>query len=242
MGLLATMREANPMVYDKQVFKLESNDGATLLPFLDQIRRTYNVVGEKYHKLFHDEMSKKDYDCELLNQFAKCFTSNSLIYDVGCGPSGHIGRYLFDKGLNVSGLDISEECINIARQANPTMRFEVGNMVHMNIMDNSLDGIISFYSIIHTPKMYQSLIFKEFNRTLKKGGKLLLVVKHGDSEEEQVELLGFKTRIWFAHFSEGEIRDYLSQNGFMIKFLETRNPYDFEINNQRIYAIGEKIN
>ena len=74
----------------------------------------------------------------------------------------------------------------------------------------------------------------------KKGGKLLIVVKQGDSEAEIEELLGFETKIWFAHFSEDEIRDYLSNNGFSIRFLETRKPYDFEISNSRIYAIGEK--
>ncbi|MDF2570679.1 MAG: methylase involved in ubiquinone/menaquinone biosynthesis [Sporomusa sp.] len=225
---------------ERSVLKLEPDSKKTELPFGDAIRKTYNVVGKKYHELFHDEMSKKDYDCELLNQFATHFTSNSLICDAGCGPSGHIGRYLFNKGLDVWGLDLSEECINIARKVNPGMRFEVGNMADMDIDDSSLDGIISFYSIIHTPKQYQSLIFREFNRTLKKGGKLLLVVKQGDSEAEIEELLGFETKLWFTHFSEDEIRDYLSQNGFAIRFLETRKPYDFEISNSRIYAIGEK--
>ncbi|EIW18788.1 MULTISPECIES: class I SAM-dependent methyltransferase [Pelosinus] len=225
---------------ERTTLELELDIRKTKLHFWDEVRRTYNIVGKKYHELFHDEMSKKDYDCELLNQFATCFTSKSLICDVGCGPSGHIGRYLFDKGLDVLGLDISEECINIARKVNPGMRFEVGNMADMNIVDDSLDGIISFYSIIHTPKRYQSSIFREFNRTLKKGGKLLIVVKQGDSEAEIEELLGFETKIWFAHFSEDEIRDYLSNNGFSIRFLETRKPYDFEISNSRIYAIGEK--
>ena len=68
----------------------------------------------------------------------------------------------------------------------------------------------------------------------------MLVVKQGDSESEIEELLGFEAKIWFAHFCEDEIREYLSQNGFVIRFLETRNPYDFEISNSRIYAIGEK--
>jgi hypothetical protein len=68
----------------------------------------------------------------------------------------------------------------------------------------------------------------------------LLVVKQGNSESEIKEILDFETEIWFAHFNEDEIRDYLSNNGFAIRFLETRKPYDFEISNSRIYAIGEK--
>ncbi|QDR79479.1 hypothetical protein SPTER_07540 [Sporomusa termitida] len=76
----------------------------TELPFGEEIRRTYNMAEKKYHELFHDELSKKHYDCKVLDQFAANFTPDSVLCDAGCGPSGHIGRYLFDKGCNISGL------------------------------------------------------------------------------------------------------------------------------------------
>lgn len=68
-------------------------------------------------------MNQKEYDRVILDKFARFFDSGSVICDMGCGPSGHIGRYLFDKGLNVFGIDISDKCVSIAREANPKMRF-----------------------------------------------------------------------------------------------------------------------
>jgi len=206
----------------------------------EKTRESFNLAAEKYYELFKDEMRQKEYDRLLLDRFAGNFNSKSTICDMGCGP-GHITRYLFDKGLDVFGVDISEKCIEIAKRENPEMRFQVMDMARLDIADESIDGIISFYSIIHTPKQFVNRLFCEFNRVLKKHGRLLIVVKKGDAEGYVDELEGFKTRLYFTHFKEEEIRSYLMANGFKVIFLETRRPYDFEIPVERIYAIGEKI-
>lgn len=185
-------------------------------------------------------MKQKEYDRVLLDKFAGNFDSESVICDAGCGP-GHITRYLFDKGLDIFGIDISERCIRIARRENPKIRFEVMGMAKLEIADESIDGIVSFYSIIHTPKRLVHILFHEFGRVLKKGGKILVVVKKGDTEGYVDELTGFKTRLCFTNFTEEELRSYLQTCGFDLIFLETRQPYDFEILVERIYAIGKKI-
>ena len=206
----------------------------------EKTRKSFNLAAEKYYELFKDEMEKKEYDRMLLDRFASNFDSRSIICDVGCGP-GHITRYLFDKRLDVSGVDISEKCIEIARRENPKMRFQIMDMARLDIADESIDGIISFYSIIHTPKRFMHVLFCEFNRVLKKGGRILVVVKKGETEGYVDELEGFKTRLYFTNFTEEEVKSFLEANGFRVIFLETRQPYDFEIPVERIYAIGRKI-
>ncbi len=205
----------------------------------EKTRESFNLAAEKYYGLFKDEMRQKEYDRMLLDRFARNFDSKSTICDMGCGP-GHITRYLFDKGLNAFGVDISEKCIEIARRENPEMRFHVMDMARLDIADESIDGIVSFYSIIHTPRQFLNRLFCEFNRVLKKHGKILVVVKKGDTEGYVDELEGFKTSLYFTHFNEEEMRSYLIANGFKVIFLETRQPCDFEIPVERIYAIGEK--
>ncbi|MDH5483309.1 MAG: class I SAM-dependent methyltransferase [Candidatus Bathyarchaeota archaeon] len=211
-----------------------------LLQINEKTRKSYNLACEKYYKLFKDEMKQKEYDRRLLDKFASNFDSKSIICDAGCGP-GHITKYLFDKGLDVFGIDISEECIEIARRENPKMRFQIMDMARLDIADESIDGIISFYSIIHTPKRFVHVLFCEFNRILKKNGKLLVVVKKGETEGYKDELEGFKTDLYFTNFTEEEIKSFLEANGFAVIFLETRQPYDFEIPVERVYAIGRKI-
>lgn len=205
----------------------------------EETRRSFNLAAEKYYELFKDEMKQKEYDRAILDKFAGDFDTKSVVCDVGCGP-GHITKYLFDKGLNVFGVDISERCIEIARRENPKMRFQVMDMARLDVADESLGGIVSYYSIIHTPKRFVPMLFREFNRVLRKGGKILIVVKKGSTEGYVDDLVGFKTRLHFTNFTEEELKSYLRTSGFELTFLETRQPYDFEISVERIYVIGRK--
>ena len=204
-------------------------------------RRAYNLAAKKYHELFHNEMNEKAYDRNLLDSFANRFVRGSLICDAGCGPSAQIGKYLFDKGTRVIGIDISDRCIEMARVLNPDMSFKREDMMNMSFDRSVFDGVISYYSIIHTPKKFIGKIFREFHRVLKPGGYLLVAVKAGSSEGYVDEFLGIKTEIYFSLFDEKEIEGYFEKAGFAVDFLERRNPYDFEIKNERIFAIGRKI-
>ena len=206
----------------------------------EETRKSYNLAAEKYYEDFKDEMKQKEYDRAFLDGFSSHFGPESIIWDVGCGP-GHIARYVYDKGLNIFGVGISEKCVEAVRRENPGMLFQVMDMADLDLADESVDGIISFYSIIHTPKRFQPMLFREFNRVLKMGGRIAVVVKKGDTEGYVEELIGFKTRLYFANFNEEEIRNYLEANKFRVVSLETRRPYDFEIPVDRIYATGIKV-
>jgi ubiquinone/menaquinone biosynthesis C-methylase UbiE len=201
----------------------------------------YNLTAQKYHDLFHNEMNEKEYDCKLLNSLAARFNSNSLICDAGCGPSGHIGRYLFNKGIKIIGVDISEKCVELARLNNPDMKFECADISSMPFDDNYFDGLISYYSIVNTPKIYVDRLFTEFRRVLKPGGYLLVAVKAGTAEGYIDDLLGLKTKIYSTLFTQEEISIYFNNAGFLLEFLDKRNPYDFEISNERIFAIGKRM-
>lgn len=203
-------------------------------------KQAYNLAAKKYHDLFKEEMNEKEYDRNILDEFAGYFKHGDTIVDTGCGPSGHIGKYLFDKGLDVIGIDISEKCVENAINHNSKMKFKQMDFCKMEFTDNSFKGIISFYSIIHIPKKYVSQVFKEFKRILKPGGRLILTVKKGNDENFLNDLLGYKAKIYYSYFNENEIKSYLGSNGFKIISIETRSPYPNEISVERIYAVAEK--
>jgi SAM-dependent methyltransferase len=204
-------------------------------------RLAYDRAAQKYHELFQNEMQEKEYDRRLLSSFAAHFREGALICDAGCGPSAHIGSYVSEKGLRVIGLDISNRCVELARRYNPRMDLVCGDIGGMPFEDGSLDGIISYYSIIHTPKKDISGIFDEFCRTLKTGGCLLIAVKAGATEGYQSQLLGIEAEIYFALFTKDEIISLFSQAGFRLDFIEQRSPLDGEIRNDRIFAVGRKV-
>lgn len=203
-------------------------------------KNAYRIGAQKYHELFCNEMNEKEYDRNLLDIFSDMLKPASIVCDAGCGPSGHIGRYLLDKGHIIHGVDISEKCVEIAAGYNPGLIYHCADIAAMPFEDEYLDGIISYYSIVDTPKNYVTKIFDEFNRVLKPGGMLLTAVKEGNTEGIINNFLGLDAEIYFTLFANDEMKKYYEDAGFRIVFNEVRNPYDFEINNNRIFTIGKK--
>lgn len=213
----------------------------TLIEINKKTREAYNKAAVKYHQLFFDELNKKEFDINLLDEFAGYFNSLSTVLDAGCGSCAHTTSYLFKKGINITGTDISEKCIEIAKRNHPGIHFEVGDFSQSNFINNSFDGILSYFSIIDTPKKFVGNILSEFKRILKPNGYLFLSVKEGKDEGYKKDLLGIKTEIYFTLFTKEEIKSYLATNGFEIIKLEQRKPYPDEIDIDRIYAIARNI-
>ena len=200
-------------------------------------RLTYNRIADKYHELFRNELDDKSFDRKYLDKFANYFNRYSKIVDAGCGPSAHIGRYLFDKGMDVVGIDISERCIEIASRHNPGMKFLCIDILDWQPGKFSIDGIIAYYSIIYTPKKEIGKLLKVFRRALNPKGKLMIVVKKGDFEGYQKQVLGIEVSSYFTEYQEEELEGILIRNGFAIEEMITRAPYESEIQNERIYCL-----
>jgi ubiquinone/menaquinone biosynthesis C-methylase UbiE len=205
-----------------------------------QTRNSYNLVAGKYHDLFHDELNGKPFDRSLLDRFAGMLPPGSSVLDAGCGPSAHIGKFLAERGVRVLGLDIAEECVHKASSLNPSSIFIQSDIATLPFRDKSLNGIVAYYSIIHTPKKFLADIFREFHRVMTKSGVVLVAVKAGKGEEELSELLSIPTSIHFSYFEEEEIRQLVVDGGFELTYLHRRKPYNDEIAQDRIYALGTK--
>lgn len=202
--------------------------------------KAYNKTAEKYHESFKDEVDNKEYDREILDKFSEMLGESGAICDAGCGPSGQYGKYLLGKGHKVTGIDISPKCISIARAYEPEIEFRVMEMMDTDFEDGAFDGVLSFYSILFTPKNKVDGIMREFNRVMKVGGKLLVVVKKGEEEGLLNNEWYEGSQVYFTHFLEEEMEAYLRRNGFRVELLKTRKPLKDEISVERIYIVGSK--
>ncbi|RIV40098.1 class I SAM-dependent methyltransferase [Micromonospora radicis] len=101
------------------------------------------------------------------------------VLDAGCG-TGRMSRYLADRGCRVQGVDLSPGMITMARRANPDLAFAVGSLTDLPYPDHRFDGVLLWYSIIHTPPAGQPRIFAEAARVLRPGGHLLVGFQSGE--------------------------------------------------------------
>jgi SAM-dependent methyltransferase len=145
--------------------------------YLTSTRASYDTVAASYASLLRTAIDTMPFDRAMLGALAELV--DGPVADLGCGP-GRITGHLADLGVKAFGIDLSPEMVEVARQARPDLEFSVGSMNSLDLADGSLGGVVSWYSIIHTPPELLPEIFAEFRRVLAPGGYLLIAFKVGD--------------------------------------------------------------
>jgi NifU-like protein involved in Fe-S cluster formation len=204
------------------------------------LQMSYDRVAKEYVACIYDELRHKPLDCELLDRFAVSVKDLGLVCDVGCGP-GHVTRYLSERGVKICGIDLSFEMIEQAKQLAPDIEFKQGNMMSLDVADESWVGIIAFYSIIHIPRENVVNALIELKRTLRAGGLLFLAFHIGEEILHLDEWWGEKVSVDFIFFRSDEMKNYLVEAGFEVEEIIEREPYpDVEHQSRRAYIFARK--
>lgn len=99
------------------------------------------------------------------------------VLDLACGQ-GVFSRFLSRKGINVEGLDSSEELLKRAKgRSGTSIRYHVGDAGNTeNFEENRFDGIACLMAIQNIEKM--DLLFKSASCWLKPGRHFVIVMTH----------------------------------------------------------------
>lgn len=161
--------------------------------WLSDTRTSYDTDASGYAEKVRGLLDGSPYLRASLALFAElvCAAGGGPVADVGCGP-GYVTRHLHDLGVNAFGIDLSPEMIAIARRDYPDLRFEVGTMTDLDLADDSVTGVLAFWSVIHVPDHAVPVVFGQFRRVLRPGGPLLVGFHVGDEARHASE--GYSSR------------------------------------------------
>ncbi len=156
--------------------------------WLSETRTSYDTDASGYADKVRGLLDGSPYLRASLALFAELVrhAGGGPVADVGCGP-GYVTRHLHDLGLDAFGIDLSPEMIAIARRDYPDLRFEVGTMTDLDLADDSVTGLLAFWSVIHVPDHSVPGVFGQFGRVLRPGGPLLVGFHVGDETRHTSE-------------------------------------------------------
>ncbi len=138
---------------------------------LGEVQRAYGSRAIEYVEHLGRMDAVAEADRELVYSWAK--TLAGPVVDVGCGP-GHWTAYLHAHGIEVTGIDPTPEFITHARSAHPAVVFREGRAEHLDVPDESLGGVLFWYSLIHAQPAEVAAALAEFARALRPGGGLVI--------------------------------------------------------------------
>lgn len=203
------------------------------------VRASYDRVADEYVARIAGELEHKPLDRQLLDAFAERVRVG-FVCDLGCGP-GHVARYLHERGVVVTGIDLSPLLVEAARRLNPPIEFVQGDMRALPIRDEVLGGIVAFYSLIHFPRLKVVAALLEMRRVLQPGGLVLLAFHVGDTVLHLDEWWGQRVSLDFVFFRTEEMAGFLREAGFQVVESVERDPYPgVEHPSQRAYLLAEK--
>jgi ubiquinone/menaquinone biosynthesis C-methylase UbiE len=136
----------------------------------DIVRESYDKIAEQY-----DEYRSPFGDEAELDEFMSFVKPGGHVLDAGCG-TGIVARTLVDSEYQVTGIDLSQKMLDLAKKRVPEATLEIGDMTALEFEDASFDGIISTYAVFHVPRTKHFALFLDFRRILKNGGALLFSV------------------------------------------------------------------
>lgn len=210
------------------------------------VRAGYDALAPEYARVFTRELEGKPLDRELLTRFAAIAGRGAHVADVGCGP-GHIGAYLGSLGLRVTGLDLSLPMMKAGRDvathdrgASRPSDFVQADMTALPLRNESLAGLVAFYSIIHLRREDVPVAMAGFHRVLRPGAPLLLSVHAGRDVIATPNMIDQGVRMFATLFTKSEIDRELGSAGFVLLDLIQRASYSSESSTQRLYALARK--
>jgi ubiquinone/menaquinone biosynthesis C-methylase UbiE len=201
------------------------------------VKAGYNEIAPRYLA----ERPRKSEDVDLLKELVRGLSKGSKVLDAGCGPGVPVTRYLA-RFFRVTGVDISEQQIKLARNLVPTAKFICDDIETLTFPDESFDGICSYYAIFHVPRSSHKKILKNFYRMLKPGGLALLCMGAGELPNSVEEYHG--TKMYWSHYGSEKNLRLLNECKYDIiwsKRLKDANPSPLHPESAHLFVLAKKL-
>ena len=176
----------------------------------ETVKSGYNKIADRYL----DERTRDSVDVRLLDDFIELLAPKSKVLDAGCGAGVPIAKMLAEH-FDLIGVDFSEAQVKLAKKNVPNAHFFCQDMTQLDFPDESLDGICSYYAIIHIPREEHEALLVDFYRMLKTGGVALLCLGAQNLVDDiDEDYLG--TRMYWSHYDSETYIKILKENDFTI--------------------------
>ncbi len=170
---------------------------------LDAVRASYDRVADNYVEMNLGDIRTHPWLQAAMDGFAASVRGLGPVLDVGCGP-GTVTAYLSQRGLDVSGVDLSPRMIEHAQRLHPEQQFAVASATGLDLEPSALGGILGWWSLFNLPRRVVPSVLESFAQALVPGGHLIIATHMGDGDIERTEAYGGVAVSWTTHLWQPE--------------------------------------
>ncbi|WP_258348135.1 class I SAM-dependent DNA methyltransferase [Saccharopolyspora gregorii] len=160
------------------------------VPDLDVVRESYDRVADNYVDMVTTtgigDVRAHPWLRAAMDVFADQVAGLGPVLDIGCGP-GTVTGYLAERGLDVSGVDLSPRMVEHARRLHPGCSFRVGSATELDLADSSFGGLLGWWSLFNLPREVLPGVLSSFASALVPGGQLIIATHVGDDDVQRTK-------------------------------------------------------
>lgn len=141
-------------------------------------------LGKAYDKIaswWSDELQKSSRGIMYINRAIGLCAERKTALDVGCGTGGRIVTALLNAGFDVTGIDVSQAMLRIAKKNHPRCKFVLADICSWE-PSGAFDIITAWDSLIHIPHQLQRDVTRKLCASLADRGVILMTVGGTDGE------------------------------------------------------------
>ena len=198
-------------------------------PDLEVVRASYDRVADNYVDLLTTtgmgDIRTQPWLQAAIDAFAGTIRGLGPVLDVGCGP-GTVTAYLHERGIEVSGVDLSPRMIEHARRLHPECTFTVGSSTELDLVPASYGGILGWWSLFNLPREILPNVLSAFRDALVPGGHFMIATHVGDDDAARTEAYGGVPVTWTTYQWRPEQLTVLLEEAGLHVVAELRIPPD----------------
>jgi cyclopropane fatty-acyl-phospholipid synthase-like methyltransferase len=139
------------------------------------------------------------------------------VLDVGCGTGVPTARQLADAGCDVTGVDICEEMLELARREVPGatfLRLDIGEVPDVGPARGGFDAIVAFFSLLMLQRSEIPTALRRLHDLLEPGAYFLLSMVEADLDDVPISFLDCPLRV--TGYPGAQLRELVSEAGFEV--------------------------
>ncbi len=169
---------------------------------------TWNKIAQLYKDKFMDlDLYNESYDlfCGLIDH------PSPDVLEIGSGP-GNITRYILSKHpqFRMEGIDVAPNMVQVAREVNPGVHFEVMDCRELNQVTKKYDGVICGFCMPYLSKPDCFKLFADTSALLNPGGVFYFSFIQGNHEQSGFETGSSGDKAFVYYYQEEDLKGALS--------------------------------
>lgn len=194
---------------------------------------TWDKVARLYQdKFMHLDLYNESYDC-FYDSIKK---ANAQLLEIGCGP-GNITKYLLSKrpDFSILGTDIAPTMIQLAKNNNPSARFEVMDARQISTLNTRYDGIICGFCLPYLSPPDVLKLIQDCNNLLNANGILYISFVEGEPDKSGFQTGSSGDRVFLYYYSLIQLTSQLNEchlevtKSFSIPYKKTETSYETHV-------------